>query len=1207
MPKYDEIGRRIDLLEDTGSADRAKRINSLHRTVSDLEQQNNQRKLDYGKEINSLSGEQRRMMQRLEMERDEFTTETVQSYNSVLKGLGNTINRLAWGVKHITTETARATKDAIGQYARAVGEDISINKTNTVAMALSGASPIFGYFASKFMETDVFQKTADKIKEKLGNAVSGGFSRLGRMAGIGKKVKYEEEDMPHMQRGGYVKKSGVIKVHAAEVVMPAEKIMKQIDKAKDSAISRQMGTTMGDMSETLTDIQEEITHTQEKTGNIVSTFLQELDKVNKEESEVGDTLQHVVAEIRELKIAMLGVSPRWETALQRTLDKHPFFKSIFRIYKFFNVMMPGAFRWMFGRRSKYASDVIRAGRSQNVFDRIVDVTGLLYTGMMPKMDELIKYVKELTEFTTKKSTTAPETEYEESNYEKIKKFFSEEKKPKKGKGGWAQALFKYVLEQADEGDDIKGQMKKAGIKGFGDFLNPKRLGKKAGITGESIKAQIGIHPKDILERAKGMPQDIQNAIFDLEFRRRGMDKLIKHKGGAKEYLKSKGDIKLSLPDEIAEILSTLPKDKQKEALAKLLGVGAKVGAKLTVGGVKRFFGKTGITKEEAEAEFYKQSVSLLQKIAKAELDREEREGPHSPSMADNISTTTEIGKKEAKRQTKSDEEQVKTLKKTNISIKDVGEGINKAAKSGVQKIGDWLMFGLMFVGRLIGDIISGAFHGLTGLLGGIASAIGIPFPGRRFIGRSLYKMGFKGKGKKILKGGRKKGLGGMAKEAGEDIKGAYGAKGMKGAAGAAGRGVGKVGATAVGRGVSKLWGATKDVGRALKPGVKATGKFGGRMLGRAAGMAGRFIALPAMAAFELLDSGWDAISAIMHPEEFAASRLSAGLGAFLGGKDSGWSGAASGAMKWGTVGAMAGSIFPGVGTAIGGALGAGFGAIVGGLGGKNIAQGVDWLVDGIKLIIGGVWESVKSLWVLIKYSWDHTVGKLIENITEYIEDWMDEGGPVSDFISSSITGISDAWDNVKLGFTEFIGMFVKAWDAIGEFVDKSKAWLVEKLSGLGPVWDWIKDWIIDPAAYGISKIRKGEVASDLESYMRSGEASAEEKKQERQRIRAENRRTAKEGKENRSGKSLMDLANNAARDHRDENQPTIDAANANSAAAREAADKLNKSNTANVVQQTKVLTTSINNNTTNSSSVVNTNDSGSIRAQNERLMYGHMH
>ena len=276
MPKYDEIGRRVDLLEDTGSAERAKRINSLHRTVSDLEQQNNQKKLDYSKEINSLSSEQRRMMQKLDMERDEFTNETVQSYNSVLKGLGNTINKLAWGVKHITTETARATKDAIGQYARAVGEDISINKTNAVAMALSGASPIFGYFASKFMETDVFQKTADKIKEKLGQAVSGGFSRLGRMAGIGKKVKYEEEDIPHMQRGGYVKKGGVIKVHAAEVVMPAEKIMKQIDKAKDSAISRQMGTTMGDMSETLTDIQEEISETQDKTGNILSTFLQEL-------------------------------------------------------------------------------------------------------------------------------------------------------------------------------------------------------------------------------------------------------------------------------------------------------------------------------------------------------------------------------------------------------------------------------------------------------------------------------------------------------------------------------------------------------------------------------------------------------------------------------------------------------------------------------------------------------------------------------------------------------------------------------------------------------------------------------------------------------------------------------------------------------------------------------------------------------------------
>lgn len=1014
---YDEIGRRVDLLDDSaGSSERAKRINSLSRTVGDIERQSNERKMDYSKEISSLTNEQRRMLQKLELQRDEFTTDTMQSYNTVVKGLGSTINRLATGIKYITTETAKATKDAIGQYARAVGEDISINKQNTVAMALSSASPIFGYFASKFMETDIFRSAADRIREKLGAAVSGGFSRLGRMVGI--KKKYDDYDIPSMQRGGYVKKGGMIKVHAAEVVMPAEKVMQQIDKAKNTAIARQMGTTMADMSETLETIQEDSERTVEKTGNIVETFLQEYQKVKDEQSEVGGTIQHVVSELKEIKTAMFGMEDSWGLALERTLDKHPFFKGMYKVYKFFNATLPRAFRWIFGRRGKYAGDVAKASSGNNVYDRIVGVTGLLYTGMMPKLDELIKYVKELTEFTTGKTTKAPKQEFEESRFEKIVEWFKTTKK--QDKRSRMQKLFDYVADQASDEDDVKEFMKEKGITSFSDLLHPTKILEKSGVSKEVIGKKSGWFRKFLPEEYGTTAEKNQSKINE-------------------EW-----------------------KKHEEEDLSK-----------------------------ESKKSIYKSIIGFLKRITKAEEDREEREGPHSPSMADNISVTAEITKKEAKRQQRSDEKQLSALEKTHKSIKGFGEKINEFAKKAVKQVGNWLMIGLMFAFNMLSTVIATAFSALTGVLGGLLSALGVPGLGtlRKLIGGGLGKIGFKKLSKKVGPPKPKK-LTEMGKTGIDAIKDAYKTKGIKGAAGAAGRTVGQVGGTALGRGVSSLGGAAKKGLGALGPGIKSTAKFGGKLAWGGAKLAGRFALLPLMAGAELLGSGWDAISAIMNPQEFAASRMAAGVGAFFGGKDTGWSGAASGAMKWGTIGAAAGSIIPGIGTMVGGGLGALLGAIVGFVGGKNLAKGIDWVTGGVKAIISGLWEvikfpfqaireTVKSIWVLMKWGWKKTIGPLIDSVTKWFTEWWESEGAFTGVIKDTIKGFSIMWDGLKTAYSEIIGVFSNLWDAITSFASKAKDFIIDKLSALGPVWNWIKDYVIKP----VQKIREGKVAEELEQFL----------------------------------------------------------------------------------------------------------------------------
>jgi len=1073
--KYDEIGRKVDLLNDQGSSDRARRINSLNRTVSDLAEQENKRKIDFSSGINSLSSEQKRMMKRLNDERDAFSNQTMQSYNTVVKGLGSTINRLATGIKYITTETAKATKDAIGQYARAIGEDISVNKTNAVAMALSSASPIFGYFASKFMETDVFQNAADRIKSKLGDAVSGGFSRIGRMVGIGKKAKYDEEGVPQLQSGGYVRKGGVVKVHAAEVVMPAEKMMTQINKAKDSAIARQMGTTMVDMSETLADVQENVEEAQEKNTSIIKTFMSEWGKAQAEEDEVGDSLQDVVAEIKELKVSMIGITPSWELALERTLDKHPFYKGVFKMYKLFDTMLPRAFKWLFGRKSKYAADVARAGSGTNVFDRIVSVTGLLYTGIMPKLDELVKYNKALAEGILGKTLKPPKEQFEESNYQKLKNMFS--KKGEKGgkgkggkeKGGMLNWLFNYVVEQASDEDDIGAEMKKAGISGFGDFFKSKTWA-KAGITKQSLKEKVGlggVHRKDITDNLPKNMQDMKDMYFDLKFQARGLKKKAEHKlgkGASKEEIKKET---LRMYEEIrAEVI------KKKSFLADKIG-----------------------TKDELSKKFVDKVLSYLNKIAKAETDREEREGPHSPSMADNIAATAKITKSESKRQKKSDEVELTKLEKTHRAVKEVGENINEMSKKGLRRVSDWLLSGLTFLFSILSNVVRTGFNMFFNLMGGVLKAIGLPIPGRGLLGRGFTKLGMSKVGKKVS---GKRSLGEIASGASKNIATKFEKKGIGGALGGMAKGAGELGTAAAGKGISKGWGMVKGVGKALGPGVKETARFGGKVALKGLGVAGRFLAAPVAALVGLGLSTADAISAIINPEEYGASRISAGIGGFIAGKDSGFSGAASGAMKWGSIGAMIGTPFGGpIGALIGGGIGALAGGILGFIGGPKIAQAMDWIGGLLKPIakaawfvvslpfkaiwwalkaiwfpFKALWEGVKSVVVLVKYFYKKVIAPVIDSIVEW---WSSTDGVGE--------GIRESWDSAQTKLSSFFQGIMSIWDLISKYSDAAKKWLAETFSFLTPVVNFIGKYI--------GEVWQGTLAENLERAL-EGKPSVQE-------------------------------------------------------------------------------------------------------------------
>lgn len=197
--------------------------------------------------------------------------EVENSMAGILKRLGFVVDDVSKTAKKILVTTAVTTKDAVTQMARNMNADFQFNKANYVGMLVAKASPIFGYFASKFMETNVFSAFTERIKENFRDAAEYGADQLKKKGIFGlfndtiklllklpvkaialpfkilgalMKAPFKllkgaknlffgrkdlEEDIPHLQKGGYVKKTGMVNVHAGEVVTPLKGFMSKFD------------------------------------------------------------------------------------------------------------------------------------------------------------------------------------------------------------------------------------------------------------------------------------------------------------------------------------------------------------------------------------------------------------------------------------------------------------------------------------------------------------------------------------------------------------------------------------------------------------------------------------------------------------------------------------------------------------------------------------------------------------------------------------------------------------------------------------------------------------------------------------------------------------------------------------------------------------------------------------------------------------------
>jgi len=238
---------------------------------------------------------------------------TSREMNSTLSRFGKTITAFTKGIEDISLSTARATKDAIGEYGKAIGQDISYNKQHIVAMALSRTTPLFGYFAAKFMETDVFKKAKERMSESIANTFKGIGSSIANIFKGGKDAKEAA-------------KAGMIEVHPAEVVMPIEKLLARIDDS--ISIGKEIAQiTSKTQMQSLAKMTKFVSAERDKEPvGMVKGFLRAMREVQSQYQEPANVrMLRAVLSIQDTLGATVGT---WEQVWTKMLIEHPTFRQI---------------------------------------------------------------------------------------------------------------------------------------------------------------------------------------------------------------------------------------------------------------------------------------------------------------------------------------------------------------------------------------------------------------------------------------------------------------------------------------------------------------------------------------------------------------------------------------------------------------------------------------------------------------------------------------------------------------------------------------------------------------------------------------------------------------------------------------------------------------------------------------------------------------
>jgi hypothetical protein len=484
--------RRLEENAREASEFRASRISTLNQTMVDVEQEAKKRTRMINDELDVITRQQREAVKMLGKSDKQLTGETAKGLNEVIGHLGQAMGNFATGIGRVTTQTSRATTQAISQYGKAIGEDININKQNTVAMALSTAAPLFGYFASKFMETSVFKDASRNIQQSVAGAfrkglssVTGAFRRKGGGGG-----GYTEEELelelsnlrrpPKMQAGGYVKKGGLIEAHAAEVVTPVEKIFTQF-QSMNAELVKAMRSPLNRAARSLKEIKE---HSAESIENS----------------------KKVVSNLAELRSVLIGTTDQIKVSWQAMLNENPFFRKVLKMAEVLNTVVVSPIKWLFGMRGGYRGMATRATATSNVFLKISNMLQLIFGQLMPKVDRVIEILNRQLEYMTGERVPEIKGRGTYTMFGKIKEFFTTRSIQTAGETVFDSVVDALRLDRS--------ALEEAGITSIGDFLMPHRWVKNMGVTRENIASKlkgkgeggIGARLASVVEREKSFKE-----------------------------------------------------------------------------------------------------------------------------------------------------------------------------------------------------------------------------------------------------------------------------------------------------------------------------------------------------------------------------------------------------------------------------------------------------------------------------------------------------------------------------------------------------------------------------------------------------------------------------------------------------------------------------------------------------------------------------
>lgn len=385
------------------SEQRISEISNINRTISSMQKQIDQQLTEIDKDVGT----------------SEAIAEVQSSMTKVLNKMSSTVGQIGTGFSRVASDTAKSGRDMISEYSKAIQQDINYNKQNMVAMALSRTSPIFGYYVSKFVETDVWKSATDRMKANIGNALgSVGQKFKSALSGIsfrkksstieesatkGKrsvkeskssqgstvKGKKTSEKVPQMQRGGVVEKGGLARLHAAEVVMPVEKLLSRIDDQMDVTKTLAKTVEKGQMRSIakLSTYVGDADGRQEKST--FKAFLKAMHQVQSQYEEPAE--QRMLRALLAIQDALGAQIGTWQQVFQKMVITNPVFRNAMITGKILKQTLGAPFKpayAFFAGRGGYEGHL---SSSQQPLQAVAENVGILYTGSMHRLDRITTY------------------------------------------------------------------------------------------------------------------------------------------------------------------------------------------------------------------------------------------------------------------------------------------------------------------------------------------------------------------------------------------------------------------------------------------------------------------------------------------------------------------------------------------------------------------------------------------------------------------------------------------------------------------------------------------------------------------------------------------------------------------------------------------------------------------------------------------------